>query len=173
MNREYRHLEGIYVVSFLFAFWWIHVLIHFLIKNIIEGYIYFCMMDLEYDGVYRFFQLSEIKIAQKLSEFNLMRKLILEAYFFKVKFFLKFIVFFTIFLLTYFFILIQCRINSYYSNEIITVAFFVWVDLLTPKAPKNAIPDVSLKKQKLTKKRKSIWFFLELNVYVFLIVNFS
>lgn len=83
------------------------------------------MMDLEYDGIYRFFQLSEIKIAQKLSEFNLMRKLILEAYFFKVKFFLKFIVFFTIFLLTYFFILIQCRINSYYSNEIITVAFFV------------------------------------------------
>lgn len=62
------------------------------------------MMDLEYDGIYRFFQLSEIKIAQKLSEFNLMRKLILEAYFFKVKFFLKFIVF------SYFFILIQCRI---------------------------------------------------------------
>ncbi|CAB4428948.1 unnamed protein product [Rhizophagus irregularis] len=69
--------------------------------HICEGYIYFCMMDLEYDGIYRFFQLSEIKIAQKLSEFNLMRKLILEAYFFK------------------------CRINSYYSNEIITVAFFV------------------------------------------------
>ncbi|CAG8635075.1 1559_t:CDS:2, partial [Rhizophagus irregularis] len=51
--------------------------------HICEGYIYFCMMDLEYDGIYRFFQLSEIKIAQKLSEFNLMRKLILEAYFFK------------------------------------------------------------------------------------------
>ena len=58
-------------------------------KNIIEGYIYFCMMDLEYDGIYRFFRLSEIKLARKLSEFNLVRKLILETYFFKVKSFSK------------------------------------------------------------------------------------
>ena len=68
-------------------------------KNIIEGYIYFCMMDLEYDGIYRFFQLSEIKLARKLSEFNLVRKLILETYFFKVKSFLKSYLFSTIFLL--------------------------------------------------------------------------
>ncbi|CAG8719895.1 2800_t:CDS:10, partial [Racocetra persica] len=39
--------------------------------HICRGYIYFEMMDLEYDGIYCYFQLSEIKLAQKLSEFNL------------------------------------------------------------------------------------------------------
>lgn len=44
------------------------------------------MMDLEYDGIYRFFQLCEIKLAQNLSEFNLVRRLIVEMYFFKVRY---------------------------------------------------------------------------------------
>jgi len=61
--------------------------------HICEGYIYLGMMDLEYDGIYRYFQLSEIKLAQKLSEFNLVRKLIVETYYFK------------------------CRIDSFYSSE--------------------------------------------------------
>ncbi|CAG8579769.1 25823_t:CDS:10 [Gigaspora rosea] len=60
---------------------------------ICEGYIYLGMMDLEYDGIYRYFQLSEIKLAQKLSEFNLVRKLIIETFYFK------------------------CRIDSFYSSE--------------------------------------------------------
>ena len=41
-------------------------------------------MNLEYDGIYRYFQLSEIKLAQSLSEFNLVRKLIIETFYFKV-----------------------------------------------------------------------------------------
>jgi len=105
--------------------------------HICEGYIYFCMMDLEYDGIYRFFQLSEIKLARKLSEFNLVRKLILETYFFK------------------------CRIDSYYSNRnnyssSLCSSRFIRNPTVTPKASKNAIPDVSLKKQRPTKKRSSI-----------------
>jgi len=52
--------------------------------HICEGYIYFCAMDLEYDGIYRFFQLAEVKLAQKLSEFNLVRKLIIETFFFQM-----------------------------------------------------------------------------------------
>lgn len=130
-------------------------------KNITEGYIYYCMMDLEYDGIYRFFQLSEIKLARKLSEFNLVRKLILETYLFKVKSFLKSYLFSTIFLLTYFFIPIQRRIDSYYSNRnnyssSLCSSRFIRNPTVTPKAPKNAIPDVSLKKQKPTKKRRSV-----------------
>ncbi|CAG8696059.1 16169_t:CDS:10, partial [Funneliformis caledonium] len=90
--------------------------------HICEGYIYFCMMDLEYDGIYRFFQLSEIKLARKLSEFNLVRKLILETYFFK------------------------CRIDSYYSNRnnyssSLCSSRFTRHPTVTPKAPKNSIPD--------------------------------
>ncbi|POG76766.1 hypothetical protein GLOIN_2v1837963, partial [Rhizophagus irregularis DAOM 181602=DAOM 197198] len=61
--------------------------------HICEGHIYFCMMDLKYDGIYRFFQLSEVKLARKLSEFNLVRRLIMEAFFFK------------------------CRIDNFYSNR--------------------------------------------------------
>lgn len=61
--------------------------------HICEGYIYFCAMDLEYDGIYRFFQLAEVKLAQKLSEFNLVRKLIIETFDFK------------------------CRIDNYHSNR--------------------------------------------------------
>ena len=118
-------------------------------------------MDLEYDGIYRFFQLSEIKLTQKLSEFNLVRKLILKTYLFKVKSFLKNYLFSTTFLLTYFFIPIQCRIDSYYSNQntyssSLCSSRFIRNPTVTPNAPKNAIPDISLKKQKLTKKRKSI-----------------
>ncbi|CAG8593354.1 8239_t:CDS:10 [Acaulospora morrowiae] len=105
--------------------------------HIYEGYIYFCMMDLEYDGIYRFFQLSEVKIARRLSEFNFVRKLILETYFFKR------------------------RIDNYYSNRYnhnrtLCSSRFVRNPTVTPKAPKNAIPDFILKKQKPTKKRKNI-----------------
>ncbi|GES85098.1 hypothetical protein GLOIN_2v1837963 [Rhizophagus clarus] len=61
--------------------------------HICEGHIYFCMMDLKFDGIYRFFQLSEVKLARKLSEFSLVRRLIMEAFFFK------------------------CRIDDFYSNR--------------------------------------------------------
>ncbi|RIA93947.1 hypothetical protein C1645_735133 [Glomus cerebriforme] len=61
--------------------------------HVCEGYIYLGMMNLEYDWIYRFFQLSEIKLAQKLSEFNLVRKLIIETFNFK------------------------CHIDNLYSNE--------------------------------------------------------
>jgi hypothetical protein len=57
---------------------------HFLIKCYIESYIYLGMMNLEYDGIYRYFQLSEIKLAQNLSEFNLIKKLIIKTFYFKV-----------------------------------------------------------------------------------------
>ncbi|CAG8643684.1 7138_t:CDS:2, partial [Paraglomus occultum] len=51
--------------------------------HVCEGYLILFMMDLEYDGIYRFFQLCEIKLAQELSEFNLVRRLIVETHFFK------------------------------------------------------------------------------------------
>nr|CAG8649680.1 2586_t:CDS:2 [Entrophospora candida] len=47
------------------------------------GYLYLFMMDLKYDVIYRFFQLSEIKLAQNIPEFNLVRRLIVELYYFK------------------------------------------------------------------------------------------
>ena len=49
---------------------------------------YLGMMNLDYDGIYWYFQLSEIKLAQELSEFNLVRKLIIETFYFKVNLFL-------------------------------------------------------------------------------------
>jgi len=132
---------------------------------IVEEYIYFCMIDLEYDGIYRFFQLSEIKLTQKLSKFNLVWKII---------------VFSMIFLLTYFFIPIQYHIDSYYSNQNnfsspLCSSRFIHNPTVTPKVSRNAIPDISLKKQKSTKKKKRHLIFLELkfNIYVFLLVNFS
>ncbi|CAG8669912.1 9959_t:CDS:10, partial [Funneliformis mosseae] len=86
------------------------------------SYIYFCSMDLEYDGIYRCFKLSEVKIAQKLYEFNLVRKLIMETYFLK------------------------CRIDHYYSNRNDRNGSprrnsFVRSPTISPKAPKNAVPD--------------------------------
>ncbi|CAG8813866.1 12840_t:CDS:2, partial [Gigaspora rosea] len=39
----------------------------------------------EYDGIYQYFQLSKIKLAQKLSEFNLVRKLIIKTFYFKYR----------------------------------------------------------------------------------------
>ncbi|RGB23292.1 hypothetical protein C1646_677219 [Rhizophagus diaphanus] len=111
--------------------------------HICEGYIYFCMMDLEYDGVYRFFQLSEIKLAQKLSEFNLVRKLIL----------------FLSFSPRLPFIPTQCRIDNYYAsrnnhNESYHPSSFIRNPTVTPTAPSSVIPDVCLKNKQ--KKRKSI-----------------
>ncbi|CAG8683240.1 5240_t:CDS:10, partial [Funneliformis mosseae] len=102
--------------------------------HICEGYIYFGIMDLEYDGIYRYFQISEIKLAQKLSEFNLVRKLIIEAFFFK------------------------CRIDSFYSNkndngfsnkhENVSPQrnSFSRHPTITPKVPRNMIPGVSITK---------------------------
>ncbi|CAG8617663.1 11790_t:CDS:2, partial [Diversispora eburnea] len=90
-----------------------------------EGYIYFYMMDLEYDGIYHFFQLFEIKLAQEFLEFNLMRKLILETYFFKY------------------------HIDNYYSNRnnhnrSFQPSSFMHNPTIIPKTPKNAISDISL-----------------------------
>ncbi|CAG8788036.1 17595_t:CDS:2, partial [Racocetra persica] len=97
--------------------------------HICEGYIYLGTMDLEYDGIYRYFQLSEIKLAQKLSEFNLVRKLIIETFYFK------------------------CRIDSFYSSEnnkrlsdnISCHNSFSREPTITPKACRSTmIPVVSL-----------------------------
>lgn len=89
-------------------------------------------MNLEYDGIYRYFQLSEIKLAQNLSEFNLVRKLIIETFYFK------------------------CHIDNLYSNEnnkgssskVYNVSprrnSFSRHPTITPKAPRNSTPDVSL-----------------------------
>ncbi|CAG8591689.1 21150_t:CDS:2 [Cetraspora pellucida] len=81
-----------------------------------EIYIFFGMMDLDYDGIYRYFQLSEIKLAQKLSEFNLVRKLIIETFFFKVILYPDVIEVFDpcSYLLLF---AIQCRIDSFYANN--------------------------------------------------------
>ncbi|CAB4388231.1 unnamed protein product [Rhizophagus irregularis] len=110
--------------------------------HICEGYIYLGMMDLEYDGIYRYFQLSEIKLAQKLSEFNLVRKLIVETFYFK------------------------CRIDSFYSSEnneslsdnISCHNGFSRNPTISPKARRNSmIPVVSLiEKTTKTNNRKSI-----------------
>ncbi|CAG8623940.1 11862_t:CDS:10 [Funneliformis caledonium] len=85
-------------------------------------------------GVRRYFQISEIKLAQKLSEFNLVRKLIIEAFFFK------------------------CCIDSFYSNkndngfsnkhENVSPQrnSFSRHPTITPKMPRNMIPGVSITK---------------------------
>jgi len=89
------------------------------------------VMNLEYDGIYRYSQLSEIKLAQKLSEFNLVRKLIIEAFNFK------------------------CHIDSLYSennkgssSKVYNVSprrnSFSRRPTITPKAPRSAVPDVNL-----------------------------
>ncbi|CAG8491832.1 8038_t:CDS:2 [Funneliformis caledonium] len=113
--------------------------------HICKGYIYLGIMDLEYDGNYRYFQLFEIKLAQKLSEFNLIRKLIIETFYFK------------------------CRIDSSYSNKnsrgssskIDNVSpcrnNFSRHPTITPKAPRSTmIPEINLiEETKWVNKRKS------------------
>ncbi|CAB4487463.1 unnamed protein product [Rhizophagus irregularis] len=120
--------------------------------HICEGHIYFCMMDLKYDGIYRFFQLSEVKLARKLSEFNLVRRLIMEAFFFKVNLSCCCQTVPKIsrtYLVLSFVYHIQCRIDDFYSNRNGSSNQYSHNNLsrrptISPKAPRNSVPSVSL-----------------------------
>ncbi|CAG8555424.1 10637_t:CDS:10 [Funneliformis caledonium] len=94
--------------------------------HICGGFLHLCMMDLVYDGIYRFFVLSEIKLAQDLSEFNLCR---IDSFY--------------------------SNINSHNesgSPGSPPRKSFSRRPVITPKAPKNGIPVVGLTEQKTGKK---------------------
>lgn len=146
-----RLLEVTFAVSLLFSlFDDFNFFNHFYIK--IEGHIYFCMMDLKYDGIYRFFQLPEVKLARKLSEFNLVRRLIMEAFFFKVNLSCCYQTVPKIsrtYLVLSFVYHIQCRIDDFYSNRNGSSNQNSHNNLsrrptISPKAPRNSVPSVSL-----------------------------